>query len=201
MGVANMSSDNEAKLRRAAIVLRDMCASNTSSTVYQNHDPELEHEGVDADEVYPGVFIGNMGAAKSTNYLRKREVTHVLNSAEGTRIGTVNASQEFYDPFGIKYKGLKLLDTPQSNISVHFDEVAEFIDDALQGGGRVMVNCLMGMSRSSTCVLAFLMIKRDKSAVEALAQIRQHRDVRPNDGFLRQIAELDFRLRQRTRKD
>ena len=39
-----------------------------------------------------------------------------------------------------------------------------------------MVNCLMGMSRSSTCVLAFLMIKRDKSAAEALAQIRQHRE-------------------------
>ena len=53
-----MSGDDEAKLRRAAIVLRDMCASNTSSTLYQNHDPELEHEGVDADEVYPGVFIG-----------------------------------------------------------------------------------------------------------------------------------------------
>ena len=35
-----------------------------------------------------------MGAAKSANYLRKRGVTHVLNSAEGTRIGTVNASQE-----------------------------------------------------------------------------------------------------------
>ena len=70
-----------------------------------------------------------MGAAKSANYLRKRGVTHVLNSAEGTRIGTVNASQEFYDPFGIKYKGLKLLDTPQSNISV---QVSEFIDEALQ---------------------------------------------------------------------
>ena len=62
------------------------------------------------------------------NTLQKNTgVTHVLNSAEGTRIGTVNASQEFYEPFGIRYKGLKLLDTPQSNISVHFDEVADFV--------------------------------------------------------------------------
>ena len=50
-----------------------------------------------------------MGAAKSALYLRKTELTHVLNSAEGTRIGTVNASQEFYDPFGIKYKVVHLV--------------------------------------------------------------------------------------------
>ena len=73
------------------------------------------------------IIAGNMGAAKSAKYLKKTGVTHVLNSAEGTRIGTVNATQEFYDPFGIKYKGLKLLDTPQSNIAVYFEEVAVFI--------------------------------------------------------------------------
>ena len=39
------------------------------------------------------LIVGNMGAAKSALYLRKTELTHVLNSAEGTRIGTVNASQ------------------------------------------------------------------------------------------------------------
>ena len=137
-----------------------------------------------------------MGAAKSAFYLRKTELTHVLNSAEGTRIGTVNTSQEFYEPFGIKYKGLKLLDMPQANISVYFDEVADFIDGALKGGGRVLVNCLMGMSRSSTCVLAYLMLHRDMTAVDALTEIRNHRDIRPNDGFLRQIAELDNKLRQ-----
>ena len=67
------------------------------------------------------------------NTLQKNTgVTHVLNSAEGTRIGTVNTSQEFYEPFGIKYKGLKLLDMPQANISVYFYEVADFIDGALK---------------------------------------------------------------------
>ena len=63
-----MSSDNEAKLRRAAIVLRDMCASNTF-TSSRNHDPELELEGIDADEVYPGVFIGIYYTTKRQNGL------------------------------------------------------------------------------------------------------------------------------------
>ena len=61
-----MSSDDEAELRRAAIVLRDLCASTASSNWRrQNHDLELEHEGVDADEVYPGVFIGTAGLETS----------------------------------------------------------------------------------------------------------------------------------------
>jgi hypothetical protein len=45
--------------------------------------------------------------------------------------------QEFYKPFGIKYKGLKLLDVAQTNIALHFNEVAEFIDEALAGGGQI----------------------------------------------------------------
>ena len=50
---------NEAELRRSAIVLRDMCASN-SFRGQCRVDPEFELEGVDADEVYPGVIIGKL---------------------------------------------------------------------------------------------------------------------------------------------
>jgi hypothetical protein len=60
----------------------------------------------------------------------------VLNTAEGSNVGGVDTSHNFYRPFGIKYKGLKLLDVPQTNIAMYFNEVAEFIDEALQGGGR-----------------------------------------------------------------
>ena len=51
-------------------------------------------------------------------------------------MGTVDTSADFYRPFGIKYKGLQLLDVAQTNIAMYFQEVAEFIDEALSGGGR-----------------------------------------------------------------
>jgi predicted enzyme related to lactoylglutathione lyase len=149
-----------------------------------------------SDEVFPGIHVGDKGAAKNTFYLKKVGVTHVLNTAEGQRNGTVDTSQEFYKPFGIKYKGLKLLDVAQTNIAIYFNEVAEFIEEALQNGGKVLVNCMMGMSRSSTCVLAYLMLRQNMTAVEALTEVRKHRDVRPNDGFLRQLADLDNKLRR-----
>ncbi|XP_059078377.1 dual specificity protein phosphatase 3-like isoform X2 [Tigriopus californicus] len=142
------------------------------------------------------ILIGNLGAARNTFYLKKVGVTHVLNTAEGSRMGTVDTNQNYYKPFGIKYKGLKLLDVAQTNISMYFNEVADFIDDAVRSGGQVLVNCLMGMSRSSTCVIAYLMLKQNMTAVQALTEVRRHRDVRPNDGFLRQLADLDNKLRR-----
>ena len=123
-------------------------------------------------------------------------MTHVLNTAEGQTSGTVDTNQKFYKPFNIKYKGLKLLDVSQANISIHFTEIAEFIDEALQGGGKILVNCQKGVSRSSAAVLAYLMLRHNMTAVEALVEVRKHRDVRPNDGFLRQLAELDNKLRK-----
>ncbi len=65
--------------------------------------------------------------------------------------------------------------------------------------GRVLVNCVMGRSRSTTFVVAYLMLRRDLRALEALSEVRRHRDVRPNDGFLRQLAELDAKM-ERERK-
>ena len=76
------------------------------------------------------------GAAKNTFYLKKIGVTHVLNTAEGTRVGLVDTNKNFYKPFGIQYKGLKLLDVAQTNIAMYFSEVSEYIDEALKSGGK-----------------------------------------------------------------
>ena len=59
---------------------------------------------------------------------------------------------------------------------------------------------MMGMSRSSTCVLAYLMLKKDMTALDALQEVRRHREIRPNDGFLRQLADLDNKLKKEREK-
>ena len=56
------------------------------------------------------------------------------------------------------------------------------------------------MSRSSTCVLAYLMLKKDMTAIQALQEVRRYREVKPNDGFLRQLADLDNKLKKEREK-
>lgn len=64
--------------------------------------------------------------------------------------------------------------------------------------GRVLVHCAMGVSRSATVVLAFLMICENMTLVEAIQTVQAHRDICPNSGFLRQLQVLDNRLGRET---
>lgn len=123
-------------------------------------------------------------------------MTHVLNTAEGDGYGMLFASRSFYSDVNIKYKGLRLEDLPETNIAMYFNEAADFIEDGIKYGGKVLVNCVMGVSRSSTCAVAYLMIKKRMSATAALRLVRTHRDIYPNEGFLQQLADLDNKLRK-----
>merc|ERR1712106_600437 len=56
--------------------------------------------------------------------------------------------------------------------------------------------CYMGNSRSATIAAAYLMLKQNMSATQALQYMRGSREVRPNLGFLQQLAEKDNVLRK-----
>lgn len=66
--------------------------------------------------------------------------------------------------------------------------------------GRVFVHCLMGVSRSATLVLAFLMIFEGLTLREAAAAVKPHRDIFPNPGFLQQLRSLDLSLERQRRR-
>jgi len=173
----------------------------TSARVHHDIIYDDSKRVVDMTEILPNLFIGDGGAAKNTFYLKKIRMTHVLNAAEGSGPGYVDTDPDFYRVFGIKYKGLKLQDAVHTNIAMYFNSAANYIDEALtQDNGKILVNCMMGMSRSSTCVLAYMMLKRNMSALQALKEVRKHREVKPNDGFLRQLADLDNKLRKEREK-
>ena len=96
---------------------------------------------------------------------------------------------------GIEYWGFTLWDSPLCNILPYTGAAADIINSVVTSGGRVMVSCQMGVSRSSACVMAYLMIHAEMTAREALTLMRRSRDVRPNDGFLQQLLGLDTDLR------
>jgi len=154
---------------------------------------ERRHLRIDCDKVYDGIILGNGDTICNINYLKGIGVTHVLNTAE--RHVDVNPAK--YPCYGIKYYGFHVDDLPESNISRYFPTTTSFIDSALSGGGLVVVNCVMGWSRSASVVAAYLIMKHKMKATKALELIRQNRNIRPNAGFLQQLADLENTLQKR----
>ncbi|XP_031362936.1 dual specificity protein phosphatase 3 isoform X2 [Lonchura striata] len=133
--------------------------------------------------------------AKNITRLQHLGITHVLNAAEGKSFMHVNTNAEFYEGTGIRYHGIKANDTQEFNLSRYFEEAADFIDKALsQKDGQVLVHCREGYSRSPTLVIAYLMLRRGMEVRSALCAVRQQREIGPNDGFLRQLCQLNQRL-------
>jgi protein-tyrosine phosphatase len=69
------------------------------------------------------------------------------------------------------------------------------IHDAICSGKRVIVHCAMGISRSASIVLAYLMAYKSMTFVNAYLYVFQRRPViRPNHGFFRQLLLFERKL-------
>nr|KAF6373496.1 dual specificity phosphatase 26 [Pipistrellus kuhlii] len=61
-------------------------------------------------------------------------------------------------------------------MSIHFQTAADFIHRALSlPGGKILVHCAVGVSRSATLVLAYLMLYHHLTLVEAIKKVKDHR--------------------------
>ncbi|XP_032358523.1 dual specificity phosphatase DUPD1 isoform X1 [Etheostoma spectabile] len=145
------------------------------------------------DQVHSRIYIGDMYAAKDKRTLQAHHITHVLNAADGKF--NVNTGPSFYRDTQITYYGVEAFDMPSFNLSPFFYPAANFIKDALSSPtGKVFVHCAMGLSRSSTLVLAYLMIYENMTLVDAIKAVSANRNISPNNGFLEQLRELDIKL-------
>ncbi|XP_036193080.1 dual specificity protein phosphatase 13 isoform X2 [Myotis myotis] len=149
------------------------------------------------NEVWPNLFLGDAYAARDKSKLAQLGITHVVNVAAGKF--QVDTGAKFYHGMPLEYYGIEADDNPFFDLSVHFLPVARYIRTALSvPQGRVLVHCAMGVSRSATVVLAFLMIYENMTLVQAIQTVQTHRDICPNSGFLRQLQVLDNRLGRET---
>nr|XP_056705115.1 dual specificity protein phosphatase 13-like [Euleptes europaea] len=145
------------------------------------------------DQVWPRLYLGDAWAARSKTVLQDLGITHILNAADGPY--NINTGARYYRDLPVEYYGVQAFDDSSFDISIFFHDAANFIHKALKTGeGKVFVHCAMGLSRSATLVLAYLMLHENLTLVEALRSVDSHRGICPNTGFLIQLRALDFSL-------
>lgn len=147
-------------------------------------------EGPEWNEIEPFLFLGSVKAFRDKPFMKK-----IVAVVSITRIST----EEFGLPDRISisqgnHLDICLADHEEANISRYFEESYRFIQDHVMQGHSVFVHCAAGISRSATLVTAYLMKRYQWSAYEALELVKKKRScVRPNDGFLEQLLQLERR--------
>lgn len=127
-------------------------------------------------KITDNIFLGNYYNAMNYQWLAGKKITHVLNCAKEIPC-TYNKK--------LIYKHIKGNDIPTFKLLPYLHEAADFINEVVKSKGRVLVHCAAGISRSTTCLIAYFMKYRNTQLMPALQFIRTRRTiVRPNPGFM-----------------
>lgn len=144
------------------------------------------------DRITDRLYLGDINGCSNLYMLRKNKITHILTMAAGIR---PLYRKEF------KYKVVDVMDLPTQNMLPYLTKAIEFINKAVANGGRVLVHCFAGVSRSATTVIAYFMATRKMTFMEAFNYVKKRRPIIfPNFGFQKQLLEFEKQLAEKWNK-
>ncbi|CAI2383030.1 unnamed protein product [Moneuplotes crassus] len=138
--------------------------------------------GSNIDQILSNLYLGNIIAATCEEILEENGITDIL---------TMGNDMEPQFPGRFQYKVCELHDIDTEDIHQFFHEGIDFIQQALDQGGTVLVHCAGGISRSSTMICAYLMKTNSWTFSQALEFVKTKRFVCPNYGFRKQLLKFE----------
>ncbi|KAH8050264.1 phosphatase [Aureococcus anophagefferens] len=113
-------------------------------------------------------------------------VTHVLNAC---------SQLPNYHPDHFVYHKIAILDAPKAPIVTCAEVAAQFLQRVERVGGRCLVHCIAGSSRSVTLTLMHLMISHRVPLHVGFHHVNRMRpQANPNEGFKLQLALLEVKV-------
>ncbi|KAK6022594.1 dual specificity phosphatase, catalytic domain protein, partial [Ostertagia ostertagi] len=137
-------------------------------------------------EITDHLFLSGAGCLKPEKIKQKRIVF------------VVNATTEEPNSYiqGVEYMKVRIDDHPYARIQDYFDQVADKIKAVKDRGGKTLVHCMAGVSRSASLVMIYLVKHERMTLRQAYHYVRSARPViRPNVGFWKQMVDFERRLR------
>lgn len=130
------------------------------------------------------LYIGDVKAAQNTRKLKAKGITHIVNLAGAT---CCNFAEDDFS-----YLTLTPTDCESEDLSSLFLPIACFIDGARAVGGKVLIHCYRGVSRSCAAALSYIMLDEGKTFSQAWMDLRRVRPVAsPNRGFMTALVALE----------
>lgn len=129
------------------------------------------------------LYLGDMFDANNDTLIKANNITCIVSVAERLKINIGNPNIKLY-----KYE---LADDYKCDIINYFDEICEIINKEC----IVLVNCVAGVSRSATIIIAYLMKYYNMSLKNAFIYVRKKRDrICPNKHFMKCLLDYELTL-------
>jgi PTH2 family peptidyl-tRNA hydrolase len=146
-----------------------------------------------AEVVIPNrLYIGDMNSVLKKEHMNDLKITHILSVLDEQNLPELPHDK-------VERIHIDILDEVDVDISQHFDHAIKFIEDALSQNpdNAVLVHCVVGKSRSASCVIAYLMKNHRMSYDQAFTYLNERRSgsIAPNEAFIKQLREYDQLLK------
>ena len=161
----------------------ELCHIFVEAYLYRTH--HMNHP----TQILKFLYLGNYKHSSDNKELKKLKINYILNCAI--------ECHNYNLPKNVKELHLKVKDIDTFEILYYFDIANEFINKCKLMGGICLVHCKLGVSRSTTFVIAYLMKYANLTTDEAFEFVKNKRSsIKPNDGFMRQLRMYEQILRE-----
>ena len=122
----------------------------------------------DFNLVYPNIYIGNYSTSTNLALLNGIGITHIIS-----------VLPTFNPPFNnnFKYLHIKAYDDECQDMIQYFNNSNEFIKNCLNEGGKILIHCMVGRSRSVTIFIAFLIYIIQGKFNQSTLNLEQSNDI------------------------
>ncbi|KAG0041230.1 tyrosine/serine/threonine protein phosphatase pps1, partial [Gryganskiella cystojenkinii] len=172
-----------------------------------------EFEGSFPSRILPFLYLGNLAHASNPGLLKSLGIQYVLSVGEEAH-GLANAEYSSSDSehkesmevdheepkrFLVKFVD-DMYDNGVDSLWKHLESCVDFVDEARRNHSRILIHCRVGVSRSATIVIAYLMAHYRLSLVDAYLMVRARRlsvIIQPNLLFMYELLQWEQQLKGR----
>lgn len=135
-------------------------------------------------QLLPHLYVSGAVPASAHHVLHHLGITHILNATDDLPEPPATS--------GFIFERVALRDQEDEPIAERFSHAHDFIEEARLGGGKVLLHCHEGISRSITLALAYLMRTQGWTMKEAMDFVVERRSAAsPNAGFAAALSDLE----------
>ena len=151
------------------------------------------HMNIHLSQILHWLYLGNFENACDIKELRRNNIGYVLNCAIECKNKVL--------PKSIIELHLDVRDEPEFDIIKYFDKSNAFINKVRTDGGNILVHCKMGLSRSPTFIIAFLIKYYGFTVDSAINYLKRKRPyVNINHGFIEQLHQYESTFKKKSEK-